>query len=295
MSIIEQNIPQLDEFDNRWLCPYCAQLTAPDDVACPHCAHPLVAKRRVVEERSVWLWRGFFLQFYGAVYALLYAVVLFVFDRLTNPFAVVAAYLNQPASTGPAVTGQPIVQAGLSLMLGVVVVYSVVLMVILYFRVSYGHILYLGNAGLVLFLSIVGLVVPSSTIVRVGSGLGLLLSLYQGSLAVRMWKDFSFLTRRLTMTIDSDATNATTLFDAGRAYARRGMWGKAAIHFRRAVGKNTGNLSYRLALIVAYININRADRAGQAWQEAHQLEPHNPKLTELAEIIQEKSKETPNL
>ncbi|MCK6624300.1 MAG: hypothetical protein L6R45_03900 [Anaerolineae bacterium] len=36
------------------------------------------------------------------------------------------------------------------------------------------------------------------------------------------------------MRADSDATNHTSCYLSGRRYGKRGMWGAAILHFRRA-------------------------------------------------------------
>ncbi len=268
-----QTFPQPDEFDNEWLCPYCARPTAPADTQCPHCCRTLVVKKRVLAERSVWLWRGFFLQIYIATYVVIFGLGMWLLQR----------------SFPKSIPNIPVWFFGVLL---VIVLYSLGVMGLLYFRVPFAHFLYLLNAGLMLTLGMLGLLAFDSTGAHIGGGLGLLLGFFQVGIAVNLWKDFSFVTGRFSFTIDSSATNATSLFLSARQYARQGMWGKAVIHLRRAVLKNAGNISYRLALIAAYINLKRYDRAAQTWQDAHRLAPDNAKLAELQTILNKMQRTT---
>ena len=55
-------VPLRDEFEDEYLCPYCAAQTAPDDRICPTCGRELWIKVRRRQERSSWLWVALTLQ-----------------------------------------------------------------------------------------------------------------------------------------------------------------------------------------------------------------------------------------
>jgi Flp pilus assembly protein TadD len=59
------------------------------------------------------------------------------------------------------------------------------------------------------------------------------------------------------------------------------MWGAALIHLRRAVVRNPTDLTYRLALAVAYINLARYELAQQEIDEIKALAPHSDEVRRL--------------
>ncbi len=278
--------PTRDEFDDEWLCPFCARPTAPTDTVCPHCGKSLIRRVRVRPDRSAWLWRGFFLQVYVAFYALAlpagYLTLAATLRDMENPFPYLPFYLGAPVDVPPNV---------MALMLEIfprwafwgavgISVFSVLMMIILIFRVPFGHLLYLLNAGLVLLLSLMGLALGAGW-VRILSGTGLAVALFQLMITFNLWKDFSFDETRLKLTVDSGVKEAASLFLSGRDYGRRGMWGKAVIHLRRAAAKHPAHPGYWLALAVAYLNIRRPDLAEKALDEAEKVEPISAELRKL--------------
>ncbi len=283
--------PQRDEFDDEWLCPYCAKPTAPEDTACPHCQRSLVARQRVRPERTVWLWRGFFLQLYIAFYTIAlpvgYVTLAATLQNISNPLASLPAYLGRTVNQSPAAIKTvlhvfPLWAFWLTL---AVAFYSLILMLLLYFRVPYAHLMYLLNAGLTLVAGLIGVVFAPAWWVRFLGGIGIALSLLQLLITVNLWKDFTFKETRLLFKVDVDATNAVSLYFCGREYGRRGMWGLATLHLRRAAARRPANVGYWLALTVACLNIHRPQLAQQSLLEAVRLDPASPEAKDLQQKI----------
>jgi len=278
-----------DEFDNIWLCPYCAVLTTPENIACPNCCRPLIRRERLSPGRSVWLWRGFFLQVYTAFYilatGLIYFTVVTKFRGVPNPLLLLPLYLGLPVDQPPEYIELALATLPRSifwLLIGAAL-YSLSLMLILYFRIPFGHLMYVINVGFMIMFGILGLVFGDWWLIQTLAGLGLVLALGQLVITVNLWSDFSFKETRLTLKLDREATNHTALYESARNYSNLQMWGNTALHLRRAVGIRPEEVAYHLALTVAYINLKRADLAQKSLAEAERL---NPQASEIQRLRQ---------
>lgn len=285
--------PHHDEFDNVWLCPYCAQLTEPDQRRCPHCRRPLIIKRRMREERSVWLRRGIFLQVSMMMVVVSLSSAVFVVlvrqQGIENPTRYMSLYLGATLDSRLASSRQIVLDAfpvwafwGLVAIL----VYTIVMIFLLYIRVPYGNVLYLISAIISLVLGFFGMIFFYSSIPALGlSAFAFLLGLVQFIVTLNLWNDFTFKEHRLQLRIDRDAKSQASLFQSGRKYSKAGMWGLAVVHLRRAVAINPRSPTYHLALAVAYTNINRYDLAGESVQQFERLDPHAADIEPLKQQI----------
>jgi len=276
------------EFEDPWRCPYCFESTEPKDTRCPHCRQNLIVKRRMKPERTIWLWRGIFAQFTLAFFATVFAVgYYFLAARLSgvgNPIPLLPAYFGQPVDRPAAQLEAFLTFYPLWLFWGLVAVaiYSLLLMLVLYFRVPGGHILYLVNAGLMLALGFFGAIfnynsIPAIVACIVIIGIGAL----QLLITMNLWYDFTFEMGRLRLKFDRGSTGHTTAFVSGRKYSELGMWGLAVIHLRRAVSREPNMFLYNIALAVAYMNIKRYDLAQKTLDQADKLEPNSEKVARL--------------
>ncbi|MBN1993146.1 MAG: hypothetical protein JW953_10615 [Anaerolineae bacterium] len=279
---------QPDEFDNPWLCSYCTAPTRPQDKVCPACRHALIIRQRMKEERTVWLWRGIFLQFTLAFILLALGLVYFALIARLNgfpsPFPFLPAYFGRPVD-------QPEELKQIILTLfppwafwgGVgATVYSLLLMLLLYFRVPNGHILYLINGGAMLIVGLLGAILFYYSLpIVMAFGVVMLIAAAQLFITMNLWYDFTFVETRLRLVIDPGVKGHTSFFISGRNYSEKGMWGRAVIHLRRAIAAEPGHPLYHLALIVAYMNIKRYDLAQKALTRAEELEPHSEKIAQL--------------
>ena len=276
---IEAAYPLADEFDNEWLCPFCLAPTRAEDNSCPVCHNDLIAHRHKKKAISVWLWRGILFQFIVAVYALASGLgSLTVIARL-NDFGNVLPYL-------PLYFWQPVEQPETSTQLLLAVyprwvfwgfvftaVYSIGLMVVLYLQLRNGDLLYLVNAGLVISLGIVTMIIFRSALLTFVIGaIGAMIGIVQLIIASFLWRDFGHESYRLRLALGGP-TDHVSLFENGYRYGREAKWGLAIIHLRRAVVNQPLNLRYRLALITAYLNVRRTDLARQELEAAKKIAP----------------------
>lgn len=279
--------PPRDEFDNEWLCPYCAKLTSPTDDKCPHCGEQLTIRKRFSPERSVWLWRGFYVQLYTAFYALAAMVGYFTFagtmQKIDNPLVFLPLYLGQSIAQ-PAGSVQlilSILPVWVFWVVTATAIYALIVMLLLIFRAPFGHLMYMLNVGLTLIASVMGLVLAPVNWLRWVGGAGIALALLQMLIAFNLWKDFTFKETRLRFQVDSDAKNASSLYFAARRYAEKNLRGLTVLHLRRCVAKASANSGYWIALTVAYLNIQRLDLARQSLMEAEKLEPKSKQVRQL--------------
>ncbi|RME97834.1 MAG: hypothetical protein D6768_18765, partial [Chloroflexi bacterium] len=284
--------PHNDEFDNPWLCPYCTRPTRPQDTECPHCQQPLVITSRVRAEPSVWLWRGIFFQV---------GMILLLFGLWSASFSLVlkANHIFQPMALIPAYFGLPVeqpeetVQQALAayppwIFWGFVIalLFAVVLIGLLYFRVRHGNTVFLISASLLLALGVTLLVFFYDSVVLLLLG-GLLFILGAGQLLItlNLWNDFKFKSRRLRLTVDEGASGHATLFLSGKEYAEMKMWGLAIIHYRRAIGREPRRAVYHLALAIALAKVGRYELAQKSLERAEQLDPDAPEIWRLRKKI----------
>ncbi|MCB0166049.1 MAG: hypothetical protein KDI79_17580 [Anaerolineae bacterium] len=285
--------PHHDEFDNVWLCPYCAQLTEPEQRRCPHCRKPLIIKRRVREERSVWLRRGIFLQVSMMMMVVSLSSAVFVVmvrqQGIENPTRFMPLYLGADLDIRLDSSRQIVLDAfpvwafwGLVAILA----YTIVMMLLLYIRIPYGNVLYLISATNSLVMGLFGMIFFYGSIPALGlSAFAFLLGLVQFIVTLNLWNDFTFKEHRIQLRIDRDAKSQASLFQSGRKYSKAGMWGLAAIHLRRAVAANPRSPAYYLALTMAYANINRYDLAGESLRQFERLDPHATDIELLKQQI----------
>jgi tetratricopeptide (TPR) repeat protein len=280
-----------DEFDNEWLCPYCAGPTAAADSLCPHCKRALIVRERLSPERSVWLWRGFFLQVYTAFYVLAAGLAYFSavakWRGIDNPLAILPYYLGLPLAGS-----QEEITLALQIMppfifwaIVGVALYSLAVMAILYFRAPFGHLFYLFNAGLMIVIGLAGIAFGNLPLIRGIGGLGLILGIGQLAITVNLWQDFTFKETRLQLKLDSNAKTHGALYQSARNYSRLNMWGNAALHLRRAAALQPYQAGYHLALTVAYINIKRYDLAQKSLNDARRLTPNAPEIKQLQQRL----------
>jgi len=166
------------------------------------------------------------------------------------------------------------------------VIYSLLLLLMLYFRMSNGHAVYLINSGMMLAAGLVLAVifyysVPiiAACVVMLLVGAALLL------VTMNLWHDFTFEQTRLRLIFDQGVKGHTSLFISGRRYSELGMWGRAALHLRRAISVESSHPTYHIALVVAYINLKRYDLAKDALARAEKLAPNLPEVQRLKQEL----------
>ncbi len=292
------NYPQdfYDDFnsylDNEWLCPYCVAPTHPKDKTCPQCNQPLLMTSRVSVERSAWLWRGIFLQT-GIILLLLSLwsvsyILTLRYNRIFDALAMLPLYLGLPVAVSAEVTSRALAVyprwifwgfAGAALL-------SLGLMGLLYFRVKHGNTVYFVCASVLLGTGLLLLIFfrASGWLTALGV-LAFFLGAAQMLVTMNLWNDFKFKTERLRLVIEGGVKTHASFYLAGRKYAELGMWGLAALHYRRAVGQKERNTVYHLALAVAYGQLGRFDLAEKSLDIAEKLDPDSPEIWQLRKKI----------
>lgn len=294
-SPIATNYPHQDELDNIWLCPYCLHLTQPQDEICAHCKNPLIRSRRVRQERSVWLWRGIFLQI--ALILILLAlwgvsmILLLKINRIPDPIPYLPLYAGLPVDQ-PAEVTETVLQLFPRWVFwgfAIAVAYSLLLAILLYFRVKHANTLYLVSGGVTLLYGVlIAIFFFESWAMLLLAVLAIFAGAGQLFITMNLWDDFAFKYKRLRLGLDSGAKNHTTLYLTGRDYAEAGLWGLAAIHYRQAAGRHPHKAVYHLALAVAYYQTGRYEAAQRALDQAAQLDPGAPEVEELRQKLQAK-------
>lgn len=294
-------LPLRDEFEDEYLCPYCAAQTAPDDRQCPTCAKQLWIKSRRREERSSWLWIALTLQAATIIWpGFILLVALFYAARqagLDNFLRLVPVYLGLPGDLPTEIVEAALEALPRVYILPVVfsMLFSLALMVGLYLRWKPIFYLYLANALVMLGCAVAGMTIGLSLPAdggtvsqRVGAicgGGGLILGLLMILLVIQISDDFAYKKKRVLLHPDRDATNGPALLDSGLRHARQGMWALAAVHLRRAVSYMPYQIEPHLALAVTYLNLKRYPLAAGALEHARRINPNHPQIEHLTSAL----------
>jgi tetratricopeptide (TPR) repeat protein len=274
-----------NEFDNEYLCPYCARPTRLEDNKCRSCGGRLWVKIWQRPARSC-LFR--FIWAMQAVNAVWYGLAFLVFLVL---------FLAAPPAGTRAGAASPLPPAMYRLLpiwtvyYLAMCIYSVVVFIGLFARWMAIFYLYVINTlltwGTAIAMLVLGISQGSPGVITFGAGV-LLIALVQTGITFALEQDFAHDKRRILLRMDSDAIGAIALLDSGRRYAKHGMWALAAIHLQRAVQMMPGELDYHLLLAGVYINLKRYQLADKILTQARQISPYDTQIERLAAIVAER-------
>jgi tetratricopeptide (TPR) repeat protein len=282
--------PPEDEFDNPYLCPYCAAQTHPDDRKCQACSTKLWVKTRRREERSTWLWAALTVQMAGIIWPATVPLLMLVYVAyevgIENPLTLVPVYLGLPGSVPPKVASAVLeaVPRLYFLVPALYVLFSLGVLVGLYLRWKPVFFLFLISALLALVLGGTGMLVGQG-VGLICSGGGVILALLMFLLLLQLEDDFFFDQKRILLRVDRSAKKGIDFLASGRRYARRRMWATAVIHLRRAVSWLPDWIDCRLELAAAYIGLKRYDLAANTLAEARRIGPDDPRVEELTALL----------
>ncbi len=283
-------IPPQDEFDNPYLCPYCAAPTHPDDRKCQACGAELWIKTRRREERSTWLWAALTVQMAGIIWPATVPLLMLVYAAqeigIDNPLALVPVYLGLPGSIPPKVANAAfeVVPRLYVLAFAFYLLLSLTVLIGLYLRLKPIFYLFLISALLALALGGTGMLLGQG-VGPICSGGGVILALLMFLLLLQLEDDFFFDEKRILLRVDRSAKKGLDFLASGRRYARRNMWAMAAIHLRRAVSWLPDWIDGHLELAAAYIGLKRYDLAAKALAEARRISPDDPQVEELTALL----------
>jgi len=279
-------------FDNEWLCPYCLALTEPKDKQCPSCRQPFVFKRRIREERTVWLWRSIFLQLTVAFFTVAIGAGVFTLivklNGVPNPIPYLPAYLGLPVNRPASLTEFVLMLFPRWVFWGLIAFsgYSFLLMVLLYLRVTYGNVLYLISGIVLLVLGIFSAILYySSILVVVVAIVAILLGAAQLWLSYNLWDDFTIEQGRIRLRLDRDAKTGDTFFMSARKYIKLKMWGMALIHAQQAAYLAPKNVNCHATLALAFMRVNRYKLAQRVLKNIESFAPDSHELWELRQEL----------
>jgi tetratricopeptide (TPR) repeat protein len=278
----------LVEFDDEYLCPYCAAPTKHKDKQCAACKGKLWRSSRRKTEGSYWFWMlmgGLILSLAGRVYLFAFQSWLALGPlaaRLETPEQLLWLYLGRPTlppDVAEAITSRVTATDFWSFVISVTVQMGLIALLYLRWRPLYW--IGVAVAAINLVYSLVQTLTDASRLTL----LSLLISSVLILVLLSIEEDFIVEYERILCAPDKSIRTHSAFYARGREYARKRMWTLAAIHFRRAAGHAPGNVAYHLALVAAYLQLNRLERAEYVLSEAKRIEPGNPKVKELAELI----------
>lgn len=281
-----------DEFDNPLLCPYCAKENAYEAKRCAGCGADLVLKVRRREERSTWLWVAITLQLSNLSWYLVGFVVVLIAAGVQSGVEgvgrLLSVYLGLPNDVPPeaAATLLAAVPRYVLLVLAVAFLAGLFNLAGLYLRWRPIFYLYLANAILQLLAAAAGLALLRGSTVVCGV-LGVLMAFGMVTLAFQMQDDFFFNYSRLLLEPDREARSGTDHLAHGRRYAQQGMWAMAVVHLQRATGLLSGQVEVLLTLALAYLKLQRYERAAAVLAEARRIDPQNPGVADLEAMLQQ--------
>jgi len=294
------SVAPTDEFDDEYLCPYCAAPTKPNDRRCKACRGTLWVRRRKAEERSTWLWVAMVLQAFNTL-PLLVLPLMLSFIAFDLGGSEVAALMSQAIDAYASMVGvsSAIVETGIMVAFFVALfmaLLSLTVLIGLYLRWKPAFYLFLAGAVLGLFWTVANVIMSFSadsalTLAGGGtlicSGLNVLVALARLMLAFQIQDDFALQKRRILFRLDPDVSSGPMILARGHDYAKRKMWAMAALHMRRAALAMPLEVNPRVALTLTYLRMKRYDKAARTLEDAKRIDPDDPHVTELQDLMDE--------
>jgi Flp pilus assembly protein TadD len=316
-DLSEPPTPVRDEFDDEYLCPYCAAPTEPQDRRCPACGGDLWVKFRLLEERSIWLWSTLTLPISGALQSGVGLVLLLTYAYLAHsvttssagssvqfalrlvgaalqtksePFTLLPLYFGLPNNVPPDVANAALeaLPRPVFLLFALPFVFSLLIFIGLYQRWKPVFYLYLVSAALGLIVAVAGMILsPGLNLVFAGLFFIALIAATMLLSAFKIKDDFTWKKERILLRVDRGLSNAVDFMVRGDFYARRNMWAMTAIHLRRAAAFLPNDPSCQITLAAAYVRLRRTDRAAQILEQVRGIVPNDPRVAQLQALLDE--------
>lgn len=256
-----------NEFDNEYLCPYCASLTEHEDRRCRFCGGQLWIRSRKQEKRSSWLWFAIALQLINATYAALPVIVILLLEG-----TFIADFLGLSAIPRVALY-----------LLALPSVFAAALALGLYMRWRVVYYLLFVDAVIGVAMAVVSFAFSGMT-----SGIiTFVLAIARFMVVLQLGGDFEWQRSRILFRLDLGLKSAVEFMTRADFYNQQKMWGLAMLHIRSALGLMPDRMDCRLALIVAYIRLKRSDLAVSALEQAKRTAPGDPRLAKVETLLNE--------
>jgi tetratricopeptide (TPR) repeat protein len=253
--------------EDPYQCAYCGRPTAPDDTRCPHCGRSLLAAG---------LWYGgtylyVTLVLTGILFqtALVEALAVFLRDSFPTTLRIVPfASLLTMNQVAPAITR--------------VLLWMLVLFVLLdEASFAYRVALAVAVADLVWTGIGYGLGWLSPVIAGLNGGLAGVFGLMALSAVVSQAQSKV----RLKVVPARNVAGAIALDRQAQAYARKGQWALAALHWQRAISRAPRDPKFYKSLGKAQVRLRRYPQAAQTFHYGAELDPADREFTRLIEAL----------
>jgi tetratricopeptide (TPR) repeat protein len=301
-------------------CPYCASATIFEDRRCPACAHELWMRRRETEQRSTSYWILVALEgaFVLAGFLLPLLLLTYVTMRMgiDDVMSLVPIYLGRADLPAPETAvlfdlvprelfWLSLIPSGLSLL----ILFSALTRWPPAFFVAAtlgGVRMVIGIGSLALALSshldttpldVTGTLIVRSlntfskmlrTSIFASDVMVVAFSAIALTLLLNLHDHFSFEAHRLLLRIDADVDGSDVgLWLRGREYAQQGMWARAALHLRYALGIERRTEAF-LALAVVYSHLGWFNLADSILEDAQQFSPGDPQIQDFIRLLAQK-------
>ena len=289
-ELAPDQVEAMHEFDNEYLCPYCAAPTLPDDKKCKTCKSVMWKSSRRSPEGSYWFWILIGFLWISAIWRV-YMFGWQLFLKFSSLFAegkietleqFVGIYLGWP-SVPPDVAAA--IKSKLSpldfWMFAISIVIQLAILLLIYIRWRPIYWIGVGLGALNLVYSLIQAAMNPSWASLLVVGIALLPVL----ILVMVQDDFLQKRERQLCGPDPGLRSHSEFYMRGREYARKGMWTQAVVHYRRAAGGAPTMLAYHLELAKAYVKLKRYERARSALREAQRLGPNDPGIQGLVSLL----------
>jgi tetratricopeptide (TPR) repeat protein len=290
--------PTQDEFDDPYLCPYCATPTEPEDLKCPACGNGLWIKFRRQEKRSTLLWVLIAFQTFSTgqlaaapILLLLYIWASLAFQGLStpdsaDPLTLLNLYLglrtNLSAETASAAF--EMVPRAVFLLSFLPCLFSSGVLAGLYLRWKPVYYLLMVDAVIGVLTAFMAIFLSRGIVFGV---IGLALALLRFLLVLQIEDDFRWDKSRLLLGIDRGLASGTDFVIRGDFYAKRKMWAMAVLHLRQAAGLSPNDAECHMALAVAYLRLKRYERAEQVLKRVQGIAPGDPQVEKLQALLED--------
>lgn len=255
--------------DDPYQCAYCGRPTVPEDERCPHCARDLLMPG---------FWKGGSYQYWLLILVglqlqvgLLEAVGAFLYSSFPQTIPQVLLPLLGP------VLATPVIPAGLRL-----AGWAVVLLLLLQDNRRAYHL-----TGLVALADAVWMGVAyqsgqiSAPLAVVNLSFSALIGLLAGTALISQAQ--ARLRRRVVL--GRGLVSGPQMNQQAESYARQGMWALAALHWRRAIGKEPRNLAYYKGLGRAQVALKQYAQAVKTFRSGLELAPDDREFQRLIESV----------